>query len=58
MEQKTFSRSGLTVFSRNPLRLGRGGSQHYHDFIKIKPLIGAYLYKVMMLYRDKLLFLT
>jgi len=41
MEQKTFSRSGLAVFSRNPLTLGRGGSQ-----------------KVMMLYRDKLLFLT
>ncbi len=31
---------------------------HYHDLIKIKSLIGAYLYKVMMLYRDKLLFLT
>ena len=27
MEQKTFSRSDLTVFSRNPLTLGRGGSQ-------------------------------
>ena len=27
MEQKTFSRSGLAVFSRNPLTLGRGGSQ-------------------------------
>ena len=31
---------------------------HSHDLIKIKPLIGAYLYKVMMWYRDKLLFLT
>ena len=31
MEQKTFSRSGLAVFSSNPLRLGRGGSQNGHS---------------------------
>ena len=32
MEKKIYSRSGLAVFSRNPLTLGRGGSQRNTNY--------------------------